>query len=70
MGRMLQRLRDASADSAYKLVSWPRIGYERQGCSRAVDVVLHRGRPLTPIAPLNHESPEDKKSIRELADFS
>src|SRR5271169_1388635 len=22
-----------------------RIGYERQGCSRAIDVVLHRGRP-------------------------
>src|SRR5882757_2251739 len=30
------------------LVSWHRIGYERQGCSRAIDVVLHRGRPAHP----------------------
>src|SRR3984893_6144763 len=25
-----------------------RIGYEREGCSRAIDVVLHRGRPAQP----------------------
>src|SRR5438874_3887551 len=28
-----------------------RIGYERQGCSRAIDVVLHRGRPAYPDRP-------------------
>src|SRR4030081_2974985 len=30
-----------------------RIGYERQGCSRAIDVVLHRGRPTHPDRPDN-----------------
>src|ERR1700716_2075269 len=44
---------DAFADSAYKLVSRHRIGYERQGCSRAVDVVLHGGRPAQPDRPDN-----------------
>src|SRR6202022_1641629 len=39
--------------SAYKLVSWHRIGYERQGCSRAIDVVLHCGRPAQPDSPDN-----------------
>src|SRR2546421_8990857 len=30
-----------------------RIGYEREGCSRAIDVVLHRGRPAQPDRPDN-----------------
>src|SRR5258706_8849422 len=33
------------------LLSRHRIGYERQGCSRAIDVVLHRGRPAHPDRP-------------------
>src|SRR6266852_2714674 len=44
---------DASADSAYNLASRHRVGYERQGCSRAIDVVLHRGRPTHPDRPDN-----------------
>src|SRR5690242_4275324 len=28
-----------------------RIGYERQGCSRAIDVILHCGRPADPDCP-------------------
>src|SRR5229473_5741700 len=35
------------------LCSRHRIGYERQGCSRAIDVVLHRGRPAQPDRPDN-----------------
>src|SRR6202795_2992659 len=42
-----------SADFAYKLVSRHRIGYERQGCSRAIDIVLHCGRPAHPDRPDN-----------------
>src|SRR4030081_523493 len=30
-----------------------RIGYERQGCFRAIDVVLHRGRPAYSDGPDN-----------------
>src|SRR5882762_2724520 len=30
-----------------------RIGYERQGCFRAIDVVLHCGRPAQPDRPDN-----------------
>ena len=33
------------------LLSRHRTGYERQGCSRAIDVVLHRGRPAHPDRP-------------------
>src|SRR6202162_5942619 len=33
------------------LFSRHRIGYERQGCSRAIDVILHRGRPAQPDRP-------------------
>src|SRR5204863_7869593 len=47
----VDRLRDGSAHAAYKSVSRHRIGYERQGCSRAIDVVLHRGRPAYPDRP-------------------
>src|SRR3989442_245077 len=36
-----------------ELVSRHRIGYERQGCARAIDVVLHRGRPAQPDRPDN-----------------
>ncbi|MGH7968744.1 MAG: hypothetical protein ACREIC_08465, partial [Limisphaerales bacterium] len=32
---------DGWRDSAYKLISRHRIGYERQGCPRASDIVLH-----------------------------
>src|SRR5436853_7155063 len=35
------------------LPSRHRIGYERQGCSRAIDVVLHRGRADQPDRPDN-----------------
>jgi len=33
--------------------SWHRIGYERQSCFRAVDVVLHCGRTAQPDRPVN-----------------
>src|SRR5258708_38615686 len=34
--------------------SWcGRLGYERQGCLRAIDVVLHRGRSTHPDRPDN-----------------
>src|SRR2546426_227217 len=36
-----------------ELVSRHRIGYERQGCARAIDVILHRGRPAQPDRPDN-----------------
>src|SRR5438309_7479117 len=36
-----------------ELVSRHRIGYERQGCARAIDVVLHGGRPAQPDRPDN-----------------
>ncbi len=36
-----------------ELVSRHRLGYERQGCHRAIDVVLHRGRPAQPDRPDN-----------------
>src|ERR1700692_5036887 len=32
---------------------WHGIGHERQGCSRAIDIVLHRGRPAQPDRPDN-----------------
>ena len=35
----------------FRLFGQHLIGYERQGCSRAVDVVLHRGRPAHPDRP-------------------
>src|SRR5258708_15018863 len=35
------------------LLSRHRVGYERQGCFRAIDVVLHRGRPAQPDRPDN-----------------
>src|ERR1700730_7934990 len=38
---------------APSLLSRHRVGYERQGCSRAIDVVLHRGRPAQPDRPDN-----------------
>src|ERR1700686_3831215 len=37
----------------FLLPSRHRIGYEDQGCSRAVDVVLHRWRPAQPDRPDN-----------------
>src|SRR5437667_11930415 len=53
------------------LFSWHRIGYERQGCSRAIDVVLHRGRPAQPDRPdnfsvhLNGKPPTPRRHARE-----
>src|SRR6266436_6254609 len=38
---------------APSLVSRDRIGYERQGCSRTIDIVLHRGRSAHPDRPDN-----------------
>src|SRR5437899_7411078 len=38
-----------------------RIGYERDGCSRAIDVVLHRGRPAQPDRPDNFSVYTDGK---------
>src|SRR6202163_1581785 len=35
------------------LLSRHRIGYEREGCCRAIDVILHRGRPAQPDRPDN-----------------
>src|SRR5258708_3894446 len=34
-------------------LSSDRIGHECQGCPRAIDVVLHRGRPAQPDRPDN-----------------
>src|SRR5260370_41392795 len=39
--------------SPYKLASRDRTCYNRQGCSCAVDVVLHRGRPAQTDRPDN-----------------
>src|SRR5207253_6916881 len=58
--------------SPYKLASRDRICYNRQGCSRAVDVVLHRGCPAQTDRPDNFSvhlngkpsSPRDRKSTR------
>src|ERR1700681_3604997 len=38
---------------APSLLSRHRVGYERQGCSRAIDVVLHCGCPAEPDRPDN-----------------
>src|SRR5258705_6714853 len=38
---------------APSLLSRHRVGYERQGCSRAIDVVLHCGCPADPDRPDN-----------------
>src|SRR6266853_1866400 len=35
------------------LLARHRLGYERQGCFCAIDVVLHRGRPAQPDRPDN-----------------
>ena len=51
-----------------------RIGYERQGCSRAIDVVLHRGRPAHPDRPdnfsvhLNGEPSSPRRHTRKRGD--
>src|SRR5713101_3871981 len=56
------------------LFSWHRIGYERQGCSRAIDVVLHRGRPAQPDRPddfsihLNGKPPTPRRHTRKRGD--
>src|SRR3979490_2188422 len=38
---------------ATSLVSSRRVGHERQGCSRAIDIVLHFWRPAHPDRPDN-----------------
>src|SRR5271166_1885637 len=38
-----------------------RIAYEREGGSRAIDVVLHRGRPADPNCPDNFSVHFDRK---------
>ena len=51
-----------------------RIGYEREGCSRAIDVVLHRGRPAQPDRPdnfavhLNGKPPTPRRHTRKRGD--
>src|SRR5207248_7091648 len=56
------------------LLSRHRIGYEREGCSRAIDVVLHRGRPAQPDRPdnfsvhLNGEPPTPRRHTRKCGD--
>src|SRR6266404_366084 len=37
------------------------IRYERQGCSRAIDIVLHRGRSAHPDRPDNFSVHLDRK---------
>src|ERR1700726_3020805 len=47
------------------------IGHERQGCSRAIDIVLHRGRPAQPdrsdnfSVHLNGEAPTPRRHTRK-----
>src|SRR5438477_6574533 len=63
-----------SADSAFRSVSGHRIGYERQGCFRAIDVVLHRGCPTHPDRPddfavhLDGEPPSVRRHARQRGD--
>src|SRR6266852_179381 len=52
-GAVTPRLARFIRSFAYKLASRDRICYNRQGCSRAVDVVLHRGRPAHSDRPDN-----------------
>src|SRR6202040_2519391 len=53
-----------------------RIGYERQGCFRAIDVVLHRGRTAQPDRPdnfsvhLNGKSSTPRRHTRKRGDAS
>src|SRR5229473_5103885 len=53
-----------------------RIGYERQGCSRAIDVVLHRGCPAQPDRPdnfsvhLNGKAPTPRRHTRKRGNAS
>src|SRR6266403_1722455 len=57
-----------------ELVSRHRIGYERQGCARAIDVILHRGRPAQPDRPdnisvhLNGKPPTPRRYTRKRGD--
>src|SRR5882724_5888629 len=57
-----------------ELVSRHRIGYERQGCARAIDVVLYRGRPAQPDRPdnfsvhLNGKPPTPRRHTRKCGD--
>ena len=43
------------------LLSGYHVEYERQGCSRAIDVVLHRGRPAHSDRPDNFSVDLDGK---------
>src|SRR5258707_833539 len=59
---------------AHLLFSRHRIGYERQGCSRAIDVVLHRGRTAQPdrsdnfSVHLNGKPPTPRRHTRKRGD--
>ena len=50
LSRQVQDLEDEIGVD-YESVNRPRVGHERQGCSRTIDVVLHRGRPAQPDRP-------------------
>src|SRR6266446_726088 len=67
-------LRDVSPESAYNSVGRHSTGYERQGRTRAIDVVLHRGRSAHPDRPdnfsvhLNGEPSSPRRHTRKRGD--